>query len=178
MKLLLTAVGLLPLLSFSYPAKPEWYPPYPPAYDESQIAIAPARTIPPRPVCPVHVIRMRVTACSPQDPDDVEYYTKNGYQGATYNIAAHLGRFPKGTRMRVPGYMKSRGNVFWVVDSSGGSVIRRSHARGIPHIDVKFATVGTVRKWGSQMLDVEVIYPGEYKAWQEAAAAWDAAYAR
>lgn len=99
----------------------------------------------------------RVTACSPHDPKDVEYYRKHGYAGATYNIAADYRVFPKGTRIRVPGYMDtSYPDRFWVVDSPGGQVIRNSTARGVVHIDVKFNTLHSVMQWGSKYMWIEV----------------------
>ena len=108
----------------------------------------------------VRKILVRVTACSPHDPGDKDYYARNGYAGAIYNVAADYRVFPKGTRIRIPGYMdRSFPSKFWEVDSPGGSVIRRSTAKGIPHIDVKFATLHSVKQWGSRMLVVEVLEP-------------------
>ena len=136
----------------------DYYVPYPPPVVEK--AVPP----PPPPVAPKHyiygpvvyVVPMRVTACSPHDPQDAEYYAKNGYEGDAYGIAAYKPHYPVGTQMRVPGYMK---NTWEEVDSSGGSVIRRSTRQGIQHIDVKYRTLYSVRKWGSQQLNVEVILP-------------------
>jgi 3D (Asp-Asp-Asp) domain-containing protein len=106
------------------------------------------------------MVRVRVTACSPDDPLDKAYYKAYGYEGATYNVAADYRVFPKGTRMRIPGYLdKTYPGKFWEVDSAGGSVIRASTRRGIPHVDVKFATYHSAKKWGSRILDVEVIDP-------------------
>ena len=104
----------------------------------------------------VYVVAMRVTACSPEDPQDKAYYAKHGYEGAPYGIAAHRAWYPKGTEIRVPGYRKG---AWESVDSGGGSVIRRSARRGTEHIDVKFRTLYSVRQWGSRALDVEVILP-------------------
>lgn len=105
-------------------------------------------------------VLVRVTACSPEDPLDIEYYAKHGYAGAIYNIAADYKVFPKGTLMRVPGYMESSyPGKFWEVDSPGGSVIRVSTRKGIAHIDVKFRTLHSARKWGSRWMELEVIYP-------------------
>ena len=99
---------------------------------------------------------VRVTACSPEDPGDKEYYRIHGYEGNTYGVATKLSWLPKGTLIRVPGYLSGA----WVyVDSSGGSVIRRSFASGIRHIDVKFRTLYSVSQWGNQFLDIEVIFP-------------------
>lgn len=103
----------------------------------------------------------RVTACSPYDSDaDIEYYTQNGYEGSTYNIAADMRQFKKGTKIRVDGYMDvSYPGKFWNVDSKGGPVIRDSADDGIVHIDVKFATRYSAVKWGSRMMWIEVIDP-------------------
>jgi 3D (Asp-Asp-Asp) domain-containing protein len=103
----------------------------------------------------------RVTACSPYDSDsDIEYYNRNGYEGATYNIAADMRQFKKGTKIRVEGYMDvSYPNKFWNVDSKGGPVIRDSVDDGVIHIDVKFATRYSAAKWGSKMMWIEVIDP-------------------
>lgn len=109
------------------------------------------------PVLKITKVRsVRVTACSPQDPKDQEHYRVHGYEGNDYGIAAYLPFLPRGTLVRVPGYLSDS----WVlVDSSGGSVIRRSHRAGINQIDVKFRTYYSAKKWGSQILDLEVIYP-------------------
>lgn len=101
----------------------------------------------------------RVTACSPYDSDaDKRYYAKYGYEGGVYGIAACYKQFPKGTKIRVPGYLnQSYPNKFWEVDSKGGPVIRNSSRRGIIHIDVKFATLYSVKQWGSKWMYVEVM---------------------
>ncbi len=104
----------------------------------------------------VRKVKARVTACSPQDPQDLAYYAKNGYAGETYNVAADLRQFPIGTKMRIPGYM---GGKWFEVDSAGGSVIRRSTRKGIHHIDVKFRTFYSAKKWGNKNLTIEYILP-------------------
>lgn len=105
-------------------------------------------------------VRALVTACSPEDPTDKAYYAKYGYEGSAYNIAADLSVFPRGTKIRVPGYMdRSYPAKFWEVDSAGGSIIRRSTRKGIVQIDVKFKTVHSARQWGSRWLDIEVVDP-------------------
>jgi len=116
---------------------------------------------------------MRVTACSPSDPQDIEYYKANGYKGAAHNVAADLKKFPKGTLMKVPGYMISQPGKFWEVDSAGGSVIRRSARQGVIQIDVKFELHSTAIKWGSKMMDVEVITSDLYESWQKECIAWE-----
>lgn len=108
----------------------------------------------------IHRVWVKVTACSPQDRRDRAYYRKHGYKGKPYNISAFLLHFPKGTKMRVPGYMdQSYPNKWWTVDSSGGSVIRRAASRGVKQIDVKYRTEYSAKKWGVQWMWVEVIYP-------------------
>jgi 3D (Asp-Asp-Asp) domain-containing protein len=94
------------------------------------------------------------------DPADRSYYAKHGYAGAALNIAADYRVFPKGTKIRVPGYMESSyPDRFWTVDSPGGSIIRSSTAEGVPHIDVKFRTLYSAKRWGCQWLPLEVQDP-------------------
>jgi len=120
------------------------------------------------------IIRMRVTACSPGDPKDIEYYKANGYEGALNNIAADLKKFPRGTQMRVPGYMeRSAPGKYWEVDSAGGSVIRRSSHQGISHVDVKFRSHQAAVKWGSKWMNVEVITPATYAKWESGYQVWE-----
>lgn len=119
-----------------------------------------ALTPPPAPTYDVVVVRMLVTACSPQDTIDQAYYARHGYEGAIYNIAADLSMLPRGTRINVPDYMEvSYPGKFWEVDSAGGSIIRRATRRGVLQIDVKFRTEYSALKWGSQWLNVEVQIP-------------------
>ena len=155
----------LTLLAWPTAAPVEILPPLPPEVPVAAPRIPQEAPKPKRyiygPV--VYVVPMRVTACSPQDPKDAAYYAKNGYAGDAYGIAAYNKLYPKGTQMRVPGYMKG---TWEDVDSSGGSVIRRSQAKGREHIDVKYRTLHSVRKWGSQALDVEVILPSDATAAQ------------
>jgi len=114
---------------------------------------------PAEPEIHVHRIWAKVTACSPEDPQDLEYYREHGYRGATYNIAAYYGQFPRGTQIYVPGYMSSKGEKYWEVDSPGGSVIRRSHRSGITQIDVKFRTFHSAKEWGVKWMYIDVVYP-------------------
>lgn len=105
-------------------------------------------------------VRMLVTACSPEDSIDRAYYAQHGYEGAIYNIAADTSLLTRGTRMRVPGYMEvSFPDRWWVVDSAGGSIIRRASRRGILQIDVKFRTEFSALRWGRKWLNVEVLIP-------------------
>lgn len=106
------------------------------------------------------LVRMLVTACSPQDRIDVDYYARHGYEGSTYNVAADTSVLPRGTRIRIPGYMPvSFPGRWWSVDSAGGSIIRRATRRGIIQIDVKYWTEYSALRWGRQWLDVEVQIP-------------------
>lgn len=114
----------------------------------------------PEPTHDIVVVRALVTACSPQDAIDQAYYARHGYEGSTYNIAADLSVLPRGTQIRVPGYMDvSFPDKFWNVDSAGGSIIRRSTRRGVLQFDVKYRTEYSAKKWGSQWLDVEILVP-------------------
>lgn len=100
----------------------------------------------------------RVTACSPHDPGDGDYYAAHGYEGATYGIAASPRQFKKGTKIHVPGYMdESYPNKFWAVDSKGGPVIRESARKGVLHIDVKFRTLWSAQQWGTRTMRIEVL---------------------
>jgi 3D (Asp-Asp-Asp) domain-containing protein len=100
------------------------------------------------------IVRMKVTACSPQDPIDLEYYRVHGYEGAkTRAVAANRKQLPKGTRLSIPGY---HGGDKVVVDSGGGVIINRAARRGIIQIDVKFKTYKEAKAWGSRWLDVKV----------------------
>jgi 3D (Asp-Asp-Asp) domain-containing protein len=100
------------------------------------------------------IIRAKVTACSPNDPRDRAYYRKHGYKGAKSNaIAADYRVLPKGTYLYVPGYS----DRFVPVDSPGGSIIRRSTAKGIVQFDVKFQSFRQAKQWGSRWLDIEVL---------------------
>lgn len=99
----------------------------------------------------VVTVRALVTACSPQDAIDQAYYSRHGYEGATYNIAADHSILPRGTKIQVPGYMDvSFPDKFWEVDSAGGSIIRRATRRGIIQFDVKYRTEHSALKWGKQ----------------------------
>jgi len=93
---------------------------------------------------------VRVTACSPQDRLDRSYYSRHGYKGAAYNVCSDYNVFPRGTQFRVPGYMQDTyPGRWWSVDAPGGVVIRRSTFAGVPHIDVKYRTTYSARKFGN-----------------------------
>jgi 3D (Asp-Asp-Asp) domain-containing protein len=169
------AISLVTTAGVSAPVSNEYValdPPYPPYVSYLEPAPKPAPVVVPvtvqKPELRITKLSgVRVTACSPQDPADLAYYAKHGYEGATYGVAADLRQLPRGTLIRVPGY---RGGSWHVVDSAGGSVIRRSTRNGITQIDVKYRTLHSARKWGSKTLDIEVIYP---KHFNEASAQLD-----
>lgn len=150
-------MGTSSLLVFAGASKPEvpMFVPYPPAYADSEprpMPTAPVQ-VPQEPQKPAYrAVQVRVTACSPEDPQDKEYYSKHGYEGRlTRAVAADLRMLPKGTMLSIPGYY---GGAWVPVDSAGGSVIRRSSRRGIMHIDVKYRTLYSARKWGSQTITI------------------------
>ena len=170
---------VIPLMSLKQVPEVVVMAPYPPPVEVAPRL--PALAVPAMPAAvgaepEVAVVRrkVKVTACSPKDSKiDEAYYDKNGYEGAAYNIAAHYGTFPKGTLIRVPGYMeKSYPGKFWTVDSAGGPIIRRAASRGVTQIDVKFKGVDAVVKWGVQHLVVEVVTPAAMRRWQDEHAAW------
>ena len=132
-----------------YPPAVEYPPPLPPPLAQPQ-AHPVVRQEPQKPA--YRAVRMRVTACSPDDPLDQEYYSKNGYEGRlTRAVAADTRHLPRGTMLSIPGYA---GGAWVPVDSAGGSVIRRSTRQGRTHIDVKFRSLHSARKWGSQTITV------------------------
>lgn len=104
----------------------------------------------------VEWLYVRVTACSPGDPQDRAYYRRHGYTGGIHGVAADYRVLPHGTAVRVPGYL---GGQWTVVDAPGGSVIRRSTRRGVYHVDVKFRTTHEAKNWGSRWLWLEVRRP-------------------
>jgi 3D (Asp-Asp-Asp) domain-containing protein len=168
-------------MSLARPDPPEVGPVIPVFIEDQpiQLAMLPLPELPyvgPEPLLASHAVRRRVkvTACSPEDSAaDKEYYRTHGYEGATYNIAAHPSTFPLGTLIRVPGYMSvSYPGKFWEVDSKGGPVIRRARAAGVTQIDVKFKTRDAVMKWGVHWLTVEVITAGAQARWEAEHSAW------
>ena len=113
-------------------------------------------------------VRARMTACSSQDPGDSHYYRKYGWKGAELNMCFASDVIPKGSLVRIQPsenqYMEvSYPGKFWTVDAKGGPVIRKSAACGKVHGDVKYRTLYSVRKFGSQHVTIEVILPRGYE---------------
>lgn len=129
----------------------EMRPPLPPPMPEMIVPQEPPKA-PEKPA--YRTVKVLVTACSPEDPHDLEYYAKYGYAGRkTRAVAADLRQLPKGTLLSIPGYHKGA----WVpVDSAGGRIIRRSTRRGIIQIDVKFATFEEAKQWGRKWLHIKI----------------------
>lgn len=136
------------------PSSPAHWPTIP------EVIQQPAPPVPAAVVAPVRksrTVRVKVTACSPEDPIDIAYYKIHGYEGRkTRAVAAYAAHFKKGTKLSIPGY---HNGAFVPVDSAGGSIIRRAARRGIIQIDVKFKTYQEAKQWGSRWLNVEVIDP-------------------
>ncbi len=74
-----------------------------------------------------------------------------------YGIAADWSLLRRGTKLHVPGYMASTavGGVF-EVDDTGGAM-RRSHARGVLHLDVRFMSHAYAERWGTRRMWVYVV---------------------
>lgn len=140
----------------AYPPVPMFVP-YPPAVDLPPPSPPPlpheiVRQEPPKPA--YRTLRVLVTACSPEDPIDREYYAANGFKGRTTRaVAAYKAHLPVGTMVAIPGYH----NGSWVkVDSAGGGIIRRAARRGIVQVDVKFPTYAESKQWGRQWLTIKI----------------------
>lgn len=131
----------------------------------------------------VVTIRARVTAYTPYDhalskpewADGIVAWHPNGKQRSVeqhrYGLATDWGQFPPGaTYIRIPGYMeKSFPNFpenFRVVDDACGQSRRARRNGEQPVIDVRFMTrfsaIDPKQGWGSQQLEVEVIYPEDF----------------
>lgn len=109
-------------------------------------------------------IRATVTGYSPHDAIDSGHASTRDTKTATmrdwrthpYGIAADPRILPYGTHIQVPGYLeKSEPNTAWEVDDTGGGM-RRSWRRGIVHIDVRFKTEHSARKFGKKDISVLV----------------------
>ncbi len=109
-------------------------------------------------------IRATVTGYSPHDAIDSGHASTQDTKTATmrdwrthpYGLAADPKILPYGTYIQVPGYLeKSEPNTAWMVDDTGGSM-RKSWRRGIIHIDVRFKTESSARKFGKKNISVLV----------------------
>jgi 3D (Asp-Asp-Asp) domain-containing protein len=155
--------GLLLLTGWAQsntPSRPPEPPPVPalipqyPTEDLYQQRKESVAAPPKKPVVTYRTVRMRVTACSPYDTRDLEYYAANGFKGRTsHAVAAYYGQLPLGTQLSIPGYC---GGTWVPVDSPGGSVIRKSARRGIMHIDVKFPSTRQAILFGNRWLNVKI----------------------
>jgi 3D (Asp-Asp-Asp) domain-containing protein len=136
-----------------------WTPADPPLAEKPRPALVRLK-LPPRdlpeslPDVRLRKVSARVTACSPHDPQDREYYRKNGYEGRrSQAVAADPRVLPKGTMLLVPGYQEG----LVPVDSKGGSTIRRSTRKGITHIDVKVQSYAEAKRWGNQLITIFIL---------------------
>ena len=105
-----------------------------------------------------------VTGYSPHDAIDSGHASTRDTKTATmrdwrthpYGIAADPRILPYKTHIHVPGYLeKSEPNSAWQVDDTGGGM-RRSWRRGVIHIDVRFKTEHSARKFGKKQMPVLV----------------------
>ncbi|TVR44064.1 MAG: hypothetical protein EA402_08190 [Planctomycetota bacterium] len=132
----------------------------------------------------VVTIRARVTAYTPYDhaqthpqwADGIVAWHPGGRQRRVanhrYGLATDWAQFPPGaTFIRVPGYMEQSfpnfPESFRVVDDACGAS-RRARRLGLqPVIDVRFMTrfsaIDPRGGWGSRELNVEVIYPADFR---------------
>lgn len=132
----------------------------------------------------VVTIRARVTAYTPYDhaqthpqwADGIVAWHPGGRQRRVanhrYGLATDWAQFPPGaTFIRVPGYMERTFSQFpknfRVVDDACGAS-RRARRLGLqPVIDVRFMTrysaIDPRGGWGSRQLNVEVIYPADFR---------------
>jgi 3D (Asp-Asp-Asp) domain-containing protein len=113
-----------------------------------------------------------VTGYSPHDAIDSGHASTQDTKTATmrdwrthpYGIAADPRILPYGTYIQVPGYLeKSEPNTAWMVDDTGGGM-RKSWRRGIIHIDVRFRTESSARKFGKKTISVLVEVDGMTEA--------------
>lgn len=74
-----------------------------------------------------------------------------------YGIAADWRQLKRGTRLHVPGYLtRSTVGGVYEVDDTGGAM-RRSHARGVLHLDVRFISHTWAERWGTRRMWVYVV---------------------
>jgi 3D (Asp-Asp-Asp) domain-containing protein len=74
-----------------------------------------------------------------------------------YGIAADWRVMRRGTKLHVPGYLtESTVGGVWEIDDTGGA-LRRSRARGVLHLDVRFVAHGWAERWGTRRMSVYVV---------------------
>jgi 3D (Asp-Asp-Asp) domain-containing protein len=77
-----------------------------------------------------------------------------------YGVAADPRLVPYGSVVRIPGYREEehKGGPWHPVDDTGGAM-RKSAARGVLHLDVRFRSVSSARAWGVRRLRVTIYIP-------------------
>ncbi len=74
-----------------------------------------------------------------------------------YGVASDFNLLRRGTKLHVPGYLtESTVGGIWPVDDTGGA-LRRSHARGVLHIDVRFVSHDWAERWGTRKMWIYVV---------------------
>src|ERR1043165_2988103 len=75
-----------------------------------------------------------------------------------YGVAADPGMLPPGSEVHVAGYKTaSAPGSLRTVDDTGGTM-RQAARRGVLHIDVRFVSHSTARRWGVQERWIYVVY--------------------
>ena len=111
------------------------------------------------------------TAYSPQDKIDSQYRVTKGkwlhktaYQAdvrtTPYGIAAPDWVFPDGTKLIIPaghGYLDSRANRAFTVDDTGGIIRKRTRETGTTHIDLRYKTEYSAKKFGVKVIPIFVV---------------------
>jgi len=111
------------------------------------------------------------TAYSPHDAIDSEYRATKGkwlhktaYQvdvrTTPYGIAAPAWVFPDGTKLIIPaghGYLDSRTNRVFKVDDTGGIIRQRTRETGTPHIDLRYKTEYSAKRFGIKVIPIFVV---------------------
>ncbi len=74
-----------------------------------------------------------------------------------YGIAADPQILPYKTRVLVPGYLpKSYPGKAWEVDDTGGAMRQSWRKEGLVHLDLRYKTVLSAKRWGEQWIMVSV----------------------
>jgi len=74
-----------------------------------------------------------------------------------YGIAADPKILPYGTKIVVPGYLaKNYKGHKWPVDDTGGAMRHAWEQDGIIHIDLRYKTVYSARRWGQRWVNIRV----------------------